>query len=160
MERTQAIWNSANFDRPKREMLKGAIKTCDSDDLQRWPSLESDLLWALHQIDSLEDARNTALHSPLLSFVSKQFNGSIVIPNLIHRNPRALRLTEKDLLTEFRWCRDSCMVLRRYLDDALLTIAKHRGAEKLETPWPKRPSLPNRGQRKIRQTRPRRARPE
>ena len=93
--------------------------------------------------------RNTAIHSPLLA----QSDGNVTVlgmsipvrsvaPNLWLQNPRAMKLAQKDLLTEFRWCRDAALLLRDYalsLDYATMPE---------DYPWPERPSLPNRGQKK------------
>jgi hypothetical protein len=112
-----------------------------------YPRLKGDLLWLLKQIDALEDARNTAIHSPLLAASDAWHiigHTQPVAPNLWLKNSRAKRLEQKDLLTEFRWCRDAALILRDYalsLDYATMPD---------DFPWPDRPALPNRGQRKRR----------
>jgi hypothetical protein len=155
--RADALWNSSNLDRPKREMLKAAVVTCPQDDLRRWPTLKDDLLWVMHQTDVLEDARNTAIHSPLfcqITLTPPDGLTVVVTPGVHRQNPRALRLAKKDLLTEFRWCRDSCMTLSHYVGGIMAVVVWYReyGDNPIILPWPKRPSLPNRGQKKTRRT--------
>jgi len=164
MERAHGIWNSSNFDRPKREMLKGVIKAATEDEITRWPRLVEDVLWLLHQVDVLEDARNDAIHSPFLSFFledgTDKKHVQAVIPSLIHQNPRAIKLAKKDLLTEFRWCRDSCITLRDYAYRMSGAMSEHYAPGVVHAPWPNRPSLPNRGQKKTRPIRQRQAHPK
>jgi hypothetical protein len=141
------IWNSANFDRPRRAMLKAVIGTQD-DRFKRCPKLAEDVTWLLDEADKLEDARNDAIHSPLTTFTPDNF-GSIdhIAPSLAFDNRRAMKLARKDLLTEFRWCRDASLVLRDFAEQIYEAVAAR-------TAWPDRPSLPNRGQKKRRQNQP------
>lgn len=147
-----ALWLSVKFDRPKRQLLKALIETEQKEFKEAFPSFESDLLWILQEVDSLEDARNTAIHSPLVYFewlvdTNNPSKGTI-LPNLIYGNERAFKLARKDMLTEFRWCRDTALVFRDFVE--LINTCLSFGVEL--NPWPDRPSLPNRGQK----TKPRR----
>jgi len=121
--------------------------------LQDYPRLKEDVLWLLKETDKLEDTRNTAIHSPLLTESNNDILslGDIltyhdilrrhyVAPNIRLKNSRAMKLAQKDLLAEFRWCRDAALLLRDFalsLDAATMPD---------EIPWPDRHSLPNRGQ--------------
>jgi len=152
-----ALWNSQQFDRPRRSMLKVVIENLPELTQSDYPRLRDDVLWLLGEVDKLEDARNTAIHSPLLLKVddSRLAVGNItvnlgvpsVVPNLWLKNSRAMKLEQKDLLTEFRWCRDASMVLRDY------ALMLEYATMPEECPWPDRPSLPNRGQKRTRRSR-------
>ena len=107
---------------------------------------------ASKEVDKLEDARNTAIHSPLLAksdsnvlILGLSIPIRSVAPNLGLKNFRATKLAQKDLLTEFRWCRDAALLLRDYA--LSLDFATFPGED---YPWPDRPSLPNRGQKRTR----------
>ena len=145
------LWNAPQFDRQKRALLEAATNAMPPLTQSDYPRLKEDILWLLKQVNSLEDARNTAIHSPLLAQSDRDvlvFGVTIsirsVAPNLWLQNSRAMKLAQKDLLTEFRWCRDAALLLRDYalsLDYATMPE---------DYPWPDRPSLPNRGQKKAR----------
>lgn len=66
-ERALNIWNSPQFDRPKRALLEAVVKAMPNQMQRDYPRLKDDILWLLKQADVLEDARNTAIHSPLLA---------------------------------------------------------------------------------------------
>lgn len=149
-----AIWHSAKFDRPKRDMLRGMLVHWTNEEKQRRPKAQADITWLLDRATELEEARNNAVHSPLLLIAgggiveaarARGLQVPDVISHTLYNNPRALRMALKDLLFEFRWCRAAVLVLRDYasrLDHALT----HDGA-----PWPGRPKLPNRGQKSAHQ---------
>jgi hypothetical protein len=118
--------------------------------------------WILKQVDKLEDIRNFAVHTPLVllgntpwerqvldSFFPHQDN---VVPDLTMGNRRAMNASErKGLVAEFRWARVAALVLRNY------SMSIDRALRDARFPWPERPSLPNRGQKKTPQSRQRRA---
>ncbi len=151
--RAMGIWNASYLDRPKREILKAAICTIDEDQQARHPKLIDDGLWLLKHTENLEDTRNNIVHSPLfllretpLALVANIKTG--VVPNEMFGNTRAARLSQKDLLAEYLWARDFALTLRDFavfVDTALTEAA---------TPWPDRPQLPNREQRKNRRNQP------
>jgi hypothetical protein len=158
--RPTAMWNSSNFDRPRREMLKAVVNSSTPKEQAQFPKMVADINWILTETDKLEDARNTAIHAPLYLFgYTTLQRGStvrgVVAPNDMLQNPRELKLAQKDLLTEFRWCRDCALVLRDFASQIDAAMGVH-----VLFPWPDRPSLPNRGQKKRRQTRPRPAQPK
>lgn len=126
-------------------MLKALIKSPNKR-LSTYPRLVEDLSWLLQEADKLEDKRNDAIHSPLvfLDFDGDPTLKGYVIPFDAFGNPRALKLAQKDLLAEFRWCRDASIVLRHFATDLYDAVAARDA-------WPDRPSLPNRGQKRTRQ---------
>jgi len=149
------IWNSAVYDRPKRAMLKAAVADNVLSDSQ--PQFASDVLWLCGEADKLEDSRNSAIHSPLIfhspsnALSVQRGTAGKVLPLVAFGNPRAMKLHKKDLLTEFRWCRDAAVTLNDFAKSLFFAVGS-------DAPWPRRPSLPNRGQRKIRQVAQRPAR--
>jgi hypothetical protein len=152
VNRALAIWNSANFDRAKREMLKAAALSALPNELEKFPNISLDIKWLCDRCDEFENIRNDSVHSPL-HFLEKiavnsdveleeepspKFWGNSVSPNDIFQNTRAKRLAGKDLLLEFDWCHNSVTSLSIYalnIIHALITGA---------TPWPYRSSLPKR----------------
>ncbi len=145
------IWNAAAFDRPKRQLIRALLRTIDS----KYPArlrMKVDLEWFLTEIDKVEDARNDAIHAPL-TFTPKSgalhslpIDGTAgkpsVVPSTAFDNRRAIKLLNKDLLTEFRWCRDMSVALSKYAGELYDAIAATPcGSDS----WPARPALPNRG---------------
>lgn len=140
-----AIWQSAKADRAKRDMLKAAAAEMSLQTVRRHPKLEEDIAWILGRMEGLENSRNNAIHSPLISRdgpIWAAFERELgVQPNDATGNTRALQLQGKDLLREFRNCRDLALVLGDYVEaitDALWSK---------QTAWPERPPLPNAGQK-------------
>lgn len=140
MDRPIGVWNSQNFDRARREMLKAAALASSPSEIDKFPGIKNDIKWLCDRAEEFENRRNNAVHSPLLLnrnmlTVLMEFS-DIVVPDDLRRNQRAINLAGKDLLSEFRWCRDSILVLRDFaaLVDRALTA---EGA-----PWPGRPSMP------------------
>lgn len=156
-----AVWNAIDFDRPKRKMLRAAVPQMAETVLLKRPQAIEDINWLLARTDSLEDARNDCIHSPLLATgqlarilaeISK-VRLLPVVPHMATDNPRAKKLLNKDLLTEFRWCRDQAITLSIYAARINRVLAHD------ELPWPRRPALPDRGLKKIRRAAPRPPRP-
>lgn len=158
-----SVWNSAGFDRPKRKMLEGAINHMDSMWATRRPKMVADVMWLLQRADDLEEARNNCIHSPLLLLgglgrlflaLAQNKPPNWIVPQTIRDNPRAKKLAQKDLLSEFRWCRDAAVVLIEF--SARIDIALADDREE----WPDRPKMPNRGQQKARRRQRRKAAPK
>ena len=148
------IWNAVNFDRPKRLLLKAVLRTAEHNHPTKRPRMAQDITWLLGQIDKVEDSRNDAIHSPLTFYDSaNELEIGKVRPSVSFENRRALRLVDKDLLSEFRWCRDMSLTLRNFTDDIWISLAARDA-------WPGRPALPNRGQRKTPRSRQRPAPPK
>jgi hypothetical protein len=154
------LWNAATFDRPKRQLLKSLLRTVE----RKYPSkprMRIDLEWLLIEIDKVEDARNDAIHAPL-TFTPKRAVSGIrsagsdrqgrvtverIMPSTAFDNRRAVKLLNKDLLTEFRWCRDMCLSLNEYLGEVYETVAANPPDSNA---WPVRPALPKRSMMKKR----------
>lgn len=149
MDQPMAIWRSAKFDRPQREMLKAAAETLGSRVLADFPLAADDIKWLCDRCEDFVNIRNDAVHSPL--FMSPNAlrllqRLPMVLPDTIFKNIRALRLEGKDLLSEFVWCYDSVITLRNFAVDT------DRAMTAEAAPWPDRPSLPNRPHRNQRRT--------
>jgi len=127
----QAIWQKITNDRMQRNVLVAVAKEAEFA-LSSREQFE-DIKWLCDQATNLEDFRNDALHSPLWGIGPKN-----IAPVTGLGHPRATKLYGKDLLAEFRLCRESITTLRNYamqIDECLQT--RHGG-------WPKRPKMPRR----------------
>jgi hypothetical protein len=137
------VWHSIKSDRSQRHMLKAAVTHLPVN----WErsTLVEDVTWLINRAESLEDARNDAIHSPLFavnkSLYGMQYETPIekIAPARWLFNPRAIGLAKrKNLLGEFRYCRDTAITLADYaqlIERALINPGR---------PWPDRPSLPSR----------------
>jgi hypothetical protein len=151
------VWNSLNSDRDKRKLLSAATANLTKKERASFPEFVSDVQWILKHADALEDMRNNAVHSPLLLMSSKKGGALMsaaktpdyVVPDWLLGNRRALQLRSsllksRQLLAEFRWCRDSTLICRDFM------VHINRAWGSVGYPWPKKPSLPNRGDQKNR----------
>jgi len=117
-------------------------------------TMVADILWLLGEVDKLEDARNDCVHSRLLAPSAlalvlaelAKVEMPPVMPDLLRENKRALKLRNKDLLTEFRWCRDQAVTLANYARLIGMVLLGDKGS------WPRKPKLPNRGLKKPRRS--------
>ena len=157
----RAAWNAINSDRDKRKLLRGAAQKATDRELQNHPKLAEDLKWLLDRADEFEDARNTAIHSPFMIFTKRNtFMAQVlnlpdfVTPDVIRDNPRALRLRQGQLLADFRWCRNSILACRDFGSQI------NRALTSVGYPWPERPLMPARPQKKTQSHRKRQARKE
>jgi hypothetical protein len=130
-----AIWHAIKVDRAQREMLAAAAESTIRGALPR--KFQDDVKWLCGRIDRLEDLRNDAIHSPYWAFV-RGFNDVVVMPNINLGHARAKKLFSKNLLTEFRWCRDSAIALSKFAWQMDLALSDYT------LPWPDRPDLPDR----------------
>ena len=157
-----AIWQSLSLDRPKRSLLKAAAKTevKEVEDKEAHIHFRGEILWILGETEKLEDVRNTIIHSPLSYFggaMAKSLKKtSGVQPFDLFLHQRASRLAGRNLLAEYRWFRDACHVLTDYAFKLSFLVTNFPDAR----PWPKRPKLPNRGQKKTRRNQRRQSPPE
>jgi hypothetical protein len=141
-----AVWQSAKFDRPKRELLRAAIKFA----VGRSDTLKADIEWLLLEADKIEDARNDAIHSPLFRisqdnpFAGYHFEANKILSDTLLGNPRANKLSDDDLLPLFKRTYKVAIILRDYAWSIHLRL---RGVAR--SPWPRRPSLPSRPPKKI-----------
>jgi hypothetical protein len=125
-----AVWHALKMDRAQRQILLAAAKS------NTWGAvpvtLIDDIKWICGRADVVEDARNDALHSPLWAY-ERGPRETIVMPVTFLGHVRATKLFDKDLLVEFRWCRDAAIALDDYaigIADSLFDPMK---------PWPGRP---------------------
>ena len=134
-----AIWHSIKSDRAQRDLLTAAVQ---SDPRGAYPmGYVEDITWLCRQATSLEDARNDALHSPIWAYQDAP-DRVTVRPVIGLGHVRAKKLFDKgDLLSQFRWCRDTAIVLAEYA----LAMDASLSSDHMKT-WPDRPELPNRGQ--------------
>jgi hypothetical protein len=149
------IWNSSQSDRASRAMLKAALGGMSPDEKTRYPKLIEDVEWLLTETAKLEDMRNNIIHTPLLLITKSDLFSELnnkVFPNSL--SARGGKLAGKDVLKEYRWCRDSASVLRDYAEAIQLTLYFHSVGRLPLDAWPHRPPLPNRGQKKSRPDRP------
>lgn len=140
-----AIWHSTPNDRAQREMLRAAIVAAAKSGYIPQELFE-DIEWVLQQLDPLAGRRNDAIHAPLTfvhSIPSESGETRIEIaPTDYDGNPRALALSGKPILSEFKWYRDHLMRLAAFCED-LHSVMMHASEGH---PWPERPQLPPRGQ--------------
>jgi hypothetical protein len=149
MGRALALWHAPTTDRPKRLLLFAAAQF-PAPEQKKIARLFDDVKWITDRAQEFEDARNNAVHSPLLlikssgsGLIPPEWDGRVITQTLWN-NPRALRMALKDLLVEFRWCRDSITKLRDF------THQVTEGIQRGGVPWPDRPKLPVRKPKKIR----------
>jgi hypothetical protein len=152
-QRPISLWNSAKFDRQKREMLKAVVSTLTDEQAEAFPKLRGEIEWIMSRADALEDARNDAIHSPLFavgieSLGESIFGHTLVMPDLMYGNLRSIKLSQRELLPEYRWCRNATLELRDYVSLIHNSLSLGVGL----CPWPDRPSLPNRAPKKIRRS--------
>jgi hypothetical protein len=164
MGRTIDIWYSATTDRARREMLRSVVRSPIPDGgsaatLKAMKQHAADLAWILSETEKLEDTRNNIVRAPLWYMDPRSrlywYKGEspaapVVRPYDAEGNPRAKRLSQKDLLVEYRWFRDSCMALAEFTGALMEKWAFWQ-------PIRDRPRLPTREDQKTREgLRPRR----
>jgi len=130
----QAIWQKITNDRMQRNVLVAVAKEATLA-LASGAQFE-DIKWLCDQATNLEDFRNDALHSPLWGIGTQAGPDIAPVTGLGH--PRATKLYGKDLLAEFRLCRDSITTLRNYAMQIDECLQRRHGV------WPKRPKMPRR----------------
>lgn len=146
-----AVWHALKIDRAQRDILLAAA---ESNTLGAIPiTFVEDIKWLCQRADSIEEARNNAIHSPLLG-LDYGNNNVIIQPRTSLGHIRARRLAAKaDLLAEFRWCRDASYCLIEY------ALRMHDSTFRdFVTPWPNKPDWPTRRATNV-TTRRRRAHP-
>ena len=137
-----AIWYSTESDRSQDNMLKAAIAASPDDRwLPRLPNAKAELLWMIERVINLAEARNNAIHAPC-SFVIDSGSHQMAA-SIFSGHKRAKNLLGKKLLEEFEWCERRAEALSRFADRASTALRFER------YPWPERPALPTRGQKKV-----------
>jgi hypothetical protein len=152
------IWYSSSYDRPRRDMLLGLLRAGFVEKISPHNELASlEIEWIVKEANKLEDVRNDIVHTPIL-YIDDELAELLQIKAGISTHdwgghPRAVRLAPKDLLIEFRWFRDRCLVLADYATKFFMFKWPHGNVA-----WPDRPQLPTREDQKNRQGHSRRRR--
>ncbi len=151
-QQVRQAWHVLNSDRDKRRLLRAAAANLTEIEKENFPDFPSDVKWILDRGDELEDMRNNVVHSPLMLISSKKRRWGLspalgmpdyIVPQWLLGNRRALNLQQlleknKELLAEFRWCRDAILICRDFM------VHANRSWTSARYPWPRRPSLPPR----------------
>ena len=130
-----AIWHALKVDRAQREILLAALENHTRGAYP--PKFETDIEWICNRADALEDIRNDALHSPLWASEHSP-KKAVVAPFVELGHVRARKLLNKNLLAEFRWCRDAAILLADFAYEVDRSLSDHM------RPWPNRPAWPAR----------------
>ena len=130
----QAVWQQITNDRMQRNALVAVAKeaTLALGSREQFEGIK----WLCDQATALEDIRNDALHSPLWGVGKRERPYIAPVTGLGH--PRATKLHGKDLLAEYRRCRDAITTLRNYAMQIDECLQRRHGG------WPKRPKMPPR----------------
>jgi hypothetical protein len=129
-----AVWHSTDNDRTQRKMLRAAAgKAFGQDSLAPEKALE-DIIWLVNKADDLANARNNAIHSPIM-LIASEFPSLTIGSFWFYGNPRAANLKGKELLTEFKWGWKTARTL------AIFALGIYQALSHGAT-WPKRPLLP------------------
>jgi hypothetical protein len=138
-----AIWHTPHSDRAQRDMLTAAIFATPTETWESYSATAmADILALVSVANNVADRRNNAIHAPVSLAIDRR--KLVPIPVYFHGNPRAMRLKNKDIITEFTACVVSAKQLREF-------------AEKLETainfasryPWPDIPAPLTKTRKKI-----------
>jgi hypothetical protein len=133
------VWHALKTDRSQRDILLAAAKNVYRGMIP--PTYLEDIEWLCGKADSLEDARNDALHSPLVAH--RRTSGEILVQPIIGLgHVRAKKLSEKNLLKEFRWCRDRAVSLAGFAHAMAVAFSS---LSDTTHPWPERPPWPKVG---------------
>ena len=166
-----AVWNSSTVDRAKRKMLQALTDSLYEGCFVRKRSLcfpkgrvaelQAAIGFILKEANSLEDARNNAIHAPLMSNEDDECESE---PTVIKVTPfdsfgnyRAQRMVGKDLLAEYRYLRDSARTLANYTAAVMESFLQFKGEP---VAWPSIPRMPTREQKIRRPSRLRRPLPK
>ncbi len=126
-----AAWHEVRSDRTQRHMLRAVVK----NSLHRKPLLRKYLLWALGQLDDMENNRNNAVHGPVE--LALEAAGVVFVPAEDAQNPRAESLKGKDLEVEFRRYQENTDALKRFIRELRLRVPEGLPADQL----PQKPQL-------------------
>jgi hypothetical protein len=136
-----SMWNIVRSDMVQRELLKAAVKSGAFNDRFNGQQAEADILWLLEKVAILSQRRNDAIHAPLALTLNSE--GKKIEPHVALGNPRAKGLSNKDLMKELIWYRETSFTL------SIFAGAMHEclSRPKIKLPWPGRPLLPSLGAR-------------
>ena len=134
-----AIWYSPDSDRVKQKMLKDVIESYPSWQwtwFQNHPKAKDDLSWLLDRAMNLGDARNNAIHAPVVLLTDDK--GTEIVASFLSPHGRAKNLRGKEILVEFDW-------IERWADELTrFTQRVNQALQDASAPWPERPDKPNR----------------
>jgi hypothetical protein len=141
-----AVWYAVPSDRTQRDMLRAALEASHEKRLKDFPTARADISWLMKKANDLSVQRNDAVHAPLKFEQSSR--GAKLRSAHLGGHPRALRLRDKDLMTEFRWYADSADALSLFAEKAFHCLAGVPNQQ-----WPTRPVIPQLEQYVIRRAR-------
>jgi hypothetical protein len=136
-----AVWHSSYNDRAQRDMLRAVLNTMQGNSWLRFPSLKPDILWLLDCTNALSAGRDDVVHAPVsLSIEDKK--AEMIAAAYAGGHRRVKNLKGKNLLTQFDWIEWRAITLARFAHkvEFALTVP--------DVPWPERPVLPDRTQKK------------
>lgn len=149
IDRSLVLWHSIRNDLGKRRLLRATLGTLNEQETSKRPKLVGEAEWILNVADRLEGLRDDSAHTPLLfTFLdilsmpdllsASDIFQMEVTPHVAFYNPRAIRMSKKDLLIEYEYARERILRLRDYV------IAIDAAWSNTPLPWPDRPDLPER----------------
>lgn len=127
-----AVWYTVDSDRLQRKMLKSAVNATGDKRLEGNIERIKDIEWIINEADKVADRRSNAIHGPCS--ISLGRGGLTISPAYFYGNPRAKKLIEKDILTEFRWCESASDTLSRFTKDVERALV-------VGSAWPERPAV-------------------
>jgi len=127
------VWHAVASDRSKREMLLAIARFW----LREKPRDFEAVKWLVDKATALEDDRNNIVHAPIWSSKIDE----AILPSGTWGNVRALKLQKRNtpLIAEYRYVRDTAIVLRNYAYDVYHALGGDR-----RFAWPQKPALPSR----------------
>ena len=145
MNQFAAVWSSAPSDRAKRAMLIAALDSRQEmigPDISAHDKQKAALIkYLCGQTNELENKRNDIVHAPLANVHHAHPVSGTALPDTLLGNVRAKSLEGKDLLKEFRHCRDYARILGQLARDLDFAISHVRTL-------PDKPRPPSRDDRK------------
>ena len=126
----RAIWYTITVDRAQRQMLLAAAMVAQFKN----PRARDDIKWIIDHAEKFEDKRNNAIHSPFTLMTSA--SGTTLAAADYTGHPRAKKLKDKELLSEFRWCAETAAILANF------AARIHTCLTQPNVEWPERPQLP------------------
>jgi hypothetical protein len=134
-----ATWYAIRHDRSQREMVKAVAKR--AHEIGDMPDAEYERIeWLMKEADKVAEARDDAVHAPLFSSGRGPGTAPIVSPGSTHGHPRAMNLENRELLADFRWCRDAATTLTVFCLELQMAMGEGSAPGNL----PDIPNLPKR----------------
>jgi hypothetical protein len=137
-EHAYAVWHSIKNDRTQRDMLKALAESALPED----DEIRKAIKWAVDNLNTLENSRNDALHSPYV-LVHHPERGPTMISNDLTGNRRAANLAGRDLSVELESYKSNIRAIIDYLWAGVVELS---GQQNVHAPhahkMPPPPSLP------------------